>query len=56
MTERMENDDSWNGMIFRFVRDRRDWLSRHVLGNQLEHLAKSAQREIIRNDTNPKIG
>ena len=52
MTERMENDDSWNDMIFRFVGERRDWLSRYVLGNQLEHLAKSAKERTVKDDTN----
>ena len=39
-------------MIFRFVGERRDWLSRYVLGNQLEHLAKSAKERTVKDDTN----
>ena len=51
MTEKVENDDSWDEMIFRFIKEKKDWLSKHILRNRLEHQAKNAQKEVKVKDT-----
>lgn len=55
MTEMMENNDSWDNMIFRFVKDKKDWLSRNILRNGLEQQTKSAQKEAVKDNTDSKI-
>ena len=41
----MENDDSWNDMIFKFIKAKKDWLSAHILKNRLEYSNDLAHRE-----------
>ena len=48
----MENDDSWDKMIFRFIKEKKDWLSEHILRNRLEHQARNAQKQVKVKDTN----
>ena len=56
MTEKVGNDDSWDGMIFRFIKDRKDWLSKNILRNCLEQQTKSAQKEVkVKYNTDSKI-
>ena len=56
MTEKVGNDDSWDGMIFRFIKDRKDWLSKNILRNRLEQQTKSAQKEVkVKDNTDSKI-
>ena len=33
----MENGESYNDMIFRYIRAYKDWLSAHILKNRLEY-------------------
>ena len=56
MTEKMENNDSWDEMIFRFIKEKKDWLSKHILRNRLEHQAKNAQKQVkVKDTTDSKI-
>ena len=56
MTEKVENNDSWDSMIFRFIKDRKDWLSKNILRNRLEQQTKSAQKEVkVKDNTDSKI-
>ena len=48
----MENDDSWDEMLFRFIKGKKDWLSKHILRNRLEHRTKIAQKQVKVKDTN----
>ena len=46
----MENDDSWNEMIFRYIRAKKDWLSAHILKNRLEYRNDLAQKKVKADD------
>ena len=46
----MENADSWNEMIFGYIRAKKDWLSAHILKNRLEHKNDLAQIEVEANE------
>ena len=45
MTEGMEDTNSWNEMIFRNIRARRDWFSALLRRNRLEHKDDTAHKE-----------
>ena len=52
----MENDDSWDEMLFRFIKGKKDWLSKHILRNRLEHQTKIAQKQVkVKDTTDSKI-
>ena len=46
MAEKMENTDSWNKMIFRYIRARKDWISALVRRNRLEQENDTAHIEV----------
>ena len=50
MAEKMKSADSWNEMIFGYIRVKKDWLSAHILKNRLEHESDHAQREVEANE------
>ena len=37
MAEKVEDKESYNNMIFRYIRAYKDWLSAHILKNRLEY-------------------
>ena len=37
MAEKVEEKESYNSMIFRYIRAYKDWLSAHILKNRLEY-------------------
>ena len=46
MAEKMEDTDSWNEMIFGYIRARKDWFSALIQKNRLEQEEDSAQKEV----------
>ena len=46
MAEGMEDTNSWNEMIFRYIRARKDWFSALIWRNRLEHESDTAHVEV----------
>ena len=51
----MENTDSWNEMIFRYIRERKDWFSALIQKNRLEQESDTAHIEVEDLEVKKKI-
>ena len=46
MAERVESKESYNDMIFRYIRAYKNWLSAHILQNRLEYKNDVTQKKV----------